>query len=62
MRESNFTFERVDLLYYHLHKISLNRVESYIDSPEWLKYKGVTINPVALNHEETGSNPQRKTK
>ena len=59
---SSFTFERVNSLYYHLHKISLNRGGSYIDSPEWLKYKGVTINPVALNHEETGSNPQRKTK
>ena len=39
MRGSNFTFERVDLLYYHLHKTSLNRVESYIDSTEWLKLK-----------------------
>ena len=75
MRESNFTFERVDLLYYHLHKISLNRVESYIDSTEWLKAKGATINPknknnecfkytitVALNHESIGRNPQRITK
>ena len=39
MRGSNFTFERVNLLYYHLHKISLNRGGSYIDSPEWLKIK-----------------------
>ena len=45
IRRSSFTFERVDSLYYHLHKISLNRGGSYIDSPEWLKYKGVTINP-----------------
>ena len=75
MRGSNFTFERVNLLYYHLHKISLNRGGSYIDSPEWLKSKRATINPkndddecfknaltVALNHEEIGNNPQIITK
>ena len=62
MRGSSFTFERVNSLYYHLHKISLNRGGSYIDSPESLKNKAVKINPVALNHEEIGSNPQRKTK
>ena len=45
MKGSSFTFERVDLLYYHLHKISLNRGGSYINSPEWLKNKRVTINP-----------------
>ena len=26
-------------------KISLNRGSSYIESPEWIKNKGVTINP-----------------
>ena len=75
MRGSNFTFERVNLLYYHLHKISLNRGGSYIDSPEWLKSKRATINPkndddecfksaltIALNHEEIGNNPQIITK
>ena len=30
---------------YHLHKISLKRGSSYIDSPIWTKNKGVTINP-----------------
>ena len=34
MKKSSFTFERVDLLEYHLHKISLNRGGSYIESPE----------------------------
>ena len=34
MKGSSFTFERVDLLEYHLHKISLNRGGSYIESPE----------------------------
>ena len=69
MRGSSFTFERVDLLNYHLHKISLNRAGSYINSPEWLKNKGATINlkndddecfkytlTVALNYEVIGNN------
>ena len=56
-------------------KISLNRAGSCIDSPEWLKAKGATINPknidnecfkyaitVALNHEKIDKNPQRITK
>ena len=45
MKGSGYIFERVDLLAYHLHKISLNRGSSYINSPEWLKNKGTTINP-----------------
>ena len=45
MKGSSFVFERINLLEYHLHKISLNRGSSYISSPEWIKNKGVTINP-----------------
>ena len=65
MRESEFVFDNVDSLYYKLHKISLNRGGSYIDSSKWLKIKKVTITPknnddkcfqyaitVALNHEQ----------
>ena len=38
MRGSNlFFFDSVDLLYYKLHKISLNRGGAYVDPPEWLK-------------------------
>ena len=72
---SDFVFNSVDLLYYHLPKISLKRDGSYIDSPEWLKNKGTTINPkneddecfkyaltVALNHQNIGKNPQRISK
>ena len=44
MDKSSYTFKCVDLLEYHLHKISLNRGNSYINSPEWLKNKKVTIN------------------
>ena len=72
MRGSDFVFESVDLLYYSLHKISLNRGGSYIDSPDWIKNKKATINPkskdnkclrdgikAALNHEKIKHNPER---
>ena len=45
MKGSSYIFERIYLLEYHLHKISLNRGNSYIDSPIWIKNKGVTMNP-----------------
>ena len=45
MKGSSYIFERVDLLEYHLHKISLNRGSSYIESPKWLHNKKVIINP-----------------
>ena len=45
MEGSNFIFESVDLLCYSLHKISLNRGGSYIDSPDWIKNKKATKNP-----------------
>ena len=76
MKGSSFTFERIDLLEYHLHKISLNRGSSYINSPEWIKNKKVTINPqntednncfqyaitTALNYQNITDNPQRISK
>ena len=45
MRGSEFVRNSVDLLCYHLHKISLKRDKSYVDSPGWLKNKKVTIIP-----------------
>ena len=76
MKGSSFTFERIDLLEYHLHKISLNRGSSYIESPEWLHNKGVTINPkntkdnncfqyaitAALNYQNIKHHPDRVSK
>ena len=75
MRESDFIFDSIDLLYYDPHKVSLNRGGSYTDSQKWLKYKKATINPksndyncfqyaiaVALNHEQIKKDPQRITK
>ena len=76
MKGSSFIFERTDLLEYRLHKINLNRGTSYIKSPEWIKNKGVTINPkntennncfqyaitAALNHQNIGHHPERISK
>ena len=72
IRGSEFVFDSVDLLHYNLHKISLNRGGSYIDSPKWLKNKKAAINPqnnddkcfqyaltAALNYEQIKKNPQR---
>ena len=73
MKESEFIFDSVDLLYYNLQKTSLNRQgSSYIDSPEWLENKNATINPknnenncfqyaltVALNYQNIKSYPER---
>ena len=49
MRGSEFVFDSIDLLHYNLHKITLNRGGSYIDSPKWLKNKTATINPMMTN-------------
>ena len=70
--ESNFVFESVGLLSYHIHKTSLKRGNSYIKSPEWIASKKAIINPknkddrcfeysivVALRHMEIKSHPER---
>ena len=76
MRRSEFIFDSVDLLYYNLQKINLNRKgSSYIDSPKWLKNKKATINPknndnncfqyaltVALNYQNIKKDLQRISK
>ena len=50
-RGSNFVFDSVDLLYYHIQKASLSgKGGSYIDSPEWPKHKKPTINPKTNNN------------
>ena len=71
-RGSDFVFESVALLDYHLHKISLKKGKSYIKSPERLINKRTTKNPkndgdncfqyaitVALNHQSIENNPER---
>ena len=59
-------------MYYKCHKVNFKGDGSYIDSPDWIKKKNVTINPkhtdqkcfqyaltVALNYEEIKSHPER---
>ena len=48
MRGSEFIFDSADLLHFNLHKISLNRSGSYIDSPKSLKNKKATINQTVM--------------
>ena len=66
MKGSEFFFDGVNVLYYDLNKISLNRGGSYIESSKWIEDKKATINPqikkddkcfqyaltVALNYEK----------
>ena len=70
---SNFVFESVDLLSYHIHKTSLKRGKSYMKSPEWIVNKRPTINLknkgddkcfqysiiVALHHQDIENHPER---
>ena len=76
MKGSSYIFERINLLEYHLHKISLNRGSSYIESPIWIKNEVVTINPqntednkcfqyaitTALNYQNINHHPERISK
>ena len=76
MKGSEFVFNYVQLLYYKCHKINLNCGGSYINSPDWIKNKKATINPinkrynkwfkqavtVALNYKEIKNDLQRITK
>ena len=69
---SNFGFESVDLLSYHIHKTNLKRGRSYPKSPEKILNKRAIINPknndnkcfhysitVALNHQNIGNHPEK---
>ena len=73
MKGSSYAFESVDLVHYILHKISLNRGRSYIDSPDWIKNKKATINPkkkdnecykyaitTASNYSKINNHPEKK--
>ena len=69
---SNFVFESVNLLSYHIHKTTLKRGKSYIKSPKWILNKKATINPknkdnkcfqysitVAFNHQNIENHPEK---
>ena len=71
MKGSEFIFDSVDLLYYHLQKTSLGRIGSwYIDSSKWPENKKATKNSTnndnncfqyaitaALNYQNIKSHP-----
>ena len=73
MKDSNFVFESVDLLYYSLRKTTVKRGKSFTKSPKWLRNKTATINPqnyydnkcfqyaivASLNYEEISNHPER---
>ena len=46
MRGSDFIFDCTHLLYCKCHKINFKRGGSYIDSPDWIKSKKATTNPI----------------
>ena len=52
MNGSRFVRGSIDLLHYHLHKTSLIRGGSYIDTPEWLKNKRATIYPKNIKDDK----------
>ena len=69
---SNFVFESIDLLFYHIHKTSLKKGNSHIKSSEWLVNKRAAINPknedkrcfqcsitAALHHKKIKNHPER---
>ena len=74
IKGSNFVFQSVDFLSYHIRKASLRRGNSYIKSPEWILNKKATINSknklgnkkcfeysiiVALHHQDFKNHPER---
>ena len=46
MKDGEFVFDYVHLLYYICHKINPNCGGSCIDSPGWIKSQKATINPI----------------
>ena len=70
LKESDFIFDSVQLLYYTFHNCG-GLGGSYIDSPDWIKKKKAPINKkiqtmffqytttVTLNYEEIESHPER---
>ena len=49
MKDSDFVFENVDLLYYSLHKTTWKRGGSYVKSSKWIRNKEATRNPKSID-------------
>ena len=45
IKESDFIFDSVQLMYYKCHKVNFKRDGLYTDSTNWIKKKKATINP-----------------
>ena len=52
MKDSEFVFDYIQLLYHKCHKINSNCGGSYIDSPDWVKNKKATINPINTKYNK----------
>ena len=52
IKGSELVFESVDLLYYKLRRVRLNRGGSYIKSSKWLENKKATINSEKYDDDE----------
>ena len=46
MKWSDFIFDYINSLYYKCHKVNLICGGPYIDSPDWMKNKKATIDPI----------------
>ena len=55
MKDSDFIFDCIHLLYYKCHKSNLNHGGLYIDFPDWIKNKKAKIN--STNDDENDFNP-----
>ena len=49
IKDSDFIFDFVNLLYYKCNKTNFNRSGSYIHSPDWIKNRKAAINPINKN-------------
>ena len=65
MRESDFTFDSVQLFYYKCHKVNFKRGVSFIDFSNWIKKNNTgdecfqfTVT-IALNYREIKRNPEK---
>ena len=75
-KSTGLVLEGVALMNYDINKITINRVGSYIESPEWLKSKKCTVNPqnkndskyfqyaatVALSYKKINNHPEQISK
>ena len=63
MRNSDFIFDCVHLLYCKCHRTNPSRSGLYIDFSDWINNKKTTINPInKKDNDKTGKSPERISK